>query len=138
MWCNRGQGGHKPGIPGEFCKPGKLTEFSRYFVQPQEIIVTCKIVSLRTVFRVHRCSKNVCCPGTLLREFTVFCQIIIIAITFWCSKLWRSKFMALEKPENPGNFFLLFCGHSGGSQVVTVCGLQLRLGPPSMCMYDLL
>ena len=27
------------------------------------------------------------------------------------SNLWKSKFMALEKPGNLGNFFLLLCGH---------------------------
>jgi len=35
----------------------------------------------------------------------------IISFTFCCNNLWKSYVMALEKPENSGNFFLVFCGH---------------------------
>jgi len=32
---------------------------------------------------------------------------VIITFTFCCDNVWKSKFMALEKP----GFFLLLCGH---------------------------
>jgi len=35
----------------------------------------------------------------------------VITFTFCCDNLWKSKFMALEKPEKLWNFFLLLCGH---------------------------
>jgi len=35
---------------------------------------------------------------------------VIITITFCCDNLWKSEFMALEKPGKSENFFLLFCG----------------------------
>jgi len=37
-------------------------------------------------------------PQTALGELTVLSQITIITITFCCNNLWKSKFMALEKP----------------------------------------
>jgi len=36
---------------------------------------------------------------------------IIITFTFCCDNLWKSKFMALEKPGKLREFFLLLCGH---------------------------
>jgi len=36
---------------------------------------------------------------------------VIITFTFYCDNLWKSKFMALEKPGKLGEFFLLLCGH---------------------------
>ena len=36
---------------------------------------------------------------------------VIIAFTFCCNNLWKSKFMALEKPGKIGIFSLLLCGH---------------------------
>jgi len=39
---------------------------------------------------------------------------VIITFTFCCDNLWKSKFMALEKPGKPGNFFLLLYGHLAG------------------------
>jgi len=36
---------------------------------------------------------------------------VIITFTFCCNNLWKSKFMALEKPGKPREFFLLLCGH---------------------------
>jgi len=36
---------------------------------------------------------------------------VIITFTFCCDNLWKSKFMALEKPEKLREFFLLLCGH---------------------------
>jgi len=36
---------------------------------------------------------------------------VIITFTFCCDNLWKSKFMALEKPGNLRDFFLLLCGH---------------------------
>jgi len=38
---------------------------------------------------------------------------VIITFTFCCDNLWKSKFMALEKPGKLGEFFLLFCGQPG-------------------------
>jgi len=32
-------------------------------------------------------------------------------IYFCCDNLWKSKFMALERPGKLGDFFLLLCGH---------------------------
>jgi len=32
-------------------------------------------------------------------------------IYFCCDNLWKSKFMALEKPGKLREFFLLLCGH---------------------------
>jgi len=36
---------------------------------------------------------------------------VIITFTFCCGNLWKSKFMALEKPGKLRTFFLLLCGH---------------------------
>jgi len=36
---------------------------------------------------------------------------VIITFTFYCDNLWKSKFMALEKPGKLGIVFLLLCGH---------------------------
>jgi len=36
-----------------------------------------------------------------------------ITFTFCCDYLWKSKFMALEKPRKLREFFLLLCGHPG-------------------------
>ena len=36
---------------------------------------------------------------------------VMITCTFCCDNLWKSKFMALEKPEKLRKFFLLLCGH---------------------------
>jgi len=36
---------------------------------------------------------------------------VIIIFTFCCNNLWKSKFMALEKPGKLSEFFLLLCGH---------------------------
>jgi len=36
---------------------------------------------------------------------------VITAFTFCRNILWKSKFMALEKPGILGDFFLLLCGH---------------------------
>jgi len=36
---------------------------------------------------------------------------VIVTFTFCCDNLWKSKFMALEKPGKLGEFFLLLCGH---------------------------
>jgi len=36
---------------------------------------------------------------------------VIITFTFCRNNLWKSKFMALEKPGKLGDFFLLLCGH---------------------------
>jgi len=33
---------------------------------------------------------------------------VIITFTFCCDNLWKSKFMALEKPEKPREFFSYF------------------------------
>jgi len=38
---------------------------------------------------------------------------IIITFTFCCDNLYKSKFVALEKPGKLGEFFLLLCGHPG-------------------------
>jgi len=38
-------------------------------------------------------------------------MMVIITFTFCCDNLWRSEFMALEKPGKLGEFFLLLCGH---------------------------
>ena len=32
-------------------------------------------------------------------------------VTFCCDNLWKSNFMALEKPGKLWHFFLLLCGH---------------------------
>jgi len=36
---------------------------------------------------------------------------VIFRFTFCCNNLWKSKFMALEKPGKLGEFFLRLCGH---------------------------
>jgi len=36
-------------------------------------------------------------------------------VYIFCDNLWKSKFMALEKPGNSGNFFLLLFGHPANS-----------------------
>ena len=36
---------------------------------------------------------------------------VIITVSFYCSNLWKSKFMALEKPGKLWEFFLLIEGH---------------------------
>jgi len=36
---------------------------------------------------------------------------VIITFTFCSDNLWKSKFMALEKPGKLRDFFVLFCGH---------------------------
>jgi len=36
---------------------------------------------------------------------------VIITFTFCCNNLWKSKFMALEKPGKLREFFLLLHGH---------------------------
>jgi len=41
---------------------------------------------------------------------------VIITITFCCDNLWKSKFMALEKPGKLREFFLLLFGHPGKVQ----------------------
>jgi len=38
-------------------------------------------------------------------------MVVIITFTFCCDYLWKSKFMALEKPGTPREFFLLLFGH---------------------------
>jgi len=37
----------------------------------------------------------------------------LLTFTFCCDNLWKSKFVALEKPGKLRDFFLLFCGHPG-------------------------
>ena len=39
---------------------------------------------------------------------------------FCCNNLWKSKFMALEKPGNSGNFFLLLFGHPDTNTVYKI------------------
>ena len=36
---------------------------------------------------------------------------VTITFTFCCDNLWKSKFVALEKPGKLREFFLLLCGH---------------------------
>jgi len=36
---------------------------------------------------------------------------VIITFTFCCDNLWKSNFVALEKPGKLWEFFLLLCGH---------------------------
>jgi len=38
---------------------------------------------------------------------------VIITFTFRCDNLWKSKFMALEKPGKLRKFFLPLYGHPG-------------------------
>jgi len=52
---------------------------------------------------------------------------VIIAFTFCCDNLWKSKFMALEKPGKRWEFFLLLCGHPVASQYTLRHNYQTRL-----------
>jgi len=36
---------------------------------------------------------------------------VIITFAFCCRSLWKSNFMALEKPGKFREFFILLCGH---------------------------
>ena len=36
---------------------------------------------------------------------------VVITFIFCCNNLWKSKFMALERPGKLRGFFLLLCGH---------------------------
>jgi len=47
---------------------------------------------------------------------------VIITFTFCCDNLWKSKFMALEKPRKLREFFLLLYGHP-----VALSAIQLSL-----------
>ena len=40
---------------------------------------------------------------------------VIITFTFCYDNLWKSKFVALEKPGKLGIFFLLLCGYLSGA-----------------------
>jgi len=58
---------------------------------------------------------------------------VIITFTFCCDNLWKSKFMALEKPGKLWEFFLLLCGHPD-----RVCDCELLRMPLYMkgvCFY---
>ena len=41
-------------------------------------------------------------------------------ITFCCDNLWKSKFMALEKPGKLREFFFLLYGHPDSVQLATL------------------
>jgi len=43
---------------------------------------------------------------------------LIITFTFYCDNLWKSKFLALEKPGKLREFFLLLCSHSAKVDVL--------------------
>ena len=50
---------------------------------------------------------------------------VIITFTFCCDNLWKSKFMALEKPGILRDFFLVLCGqHVSSSSASAAAGRQ--------------
>jgi len=98
------QGGHKPGKPGilrDFSEHGKLRNFSGNSVQLWGKIVANKVFLVR-----HSNIWSECYIAGVYVEWPL--MKVIVTFTFCCDNLWKSKFMALEKPGNSGNFFSYF------------------------------
>jgi len=95
--CIVWQGGHKPGILRDFSDHGKAREFSGNSVQPPGKIVTNK------VFLV--CHSNICVTCYIAGVDVEWPLMkVIITFNFCCDNLWKSTFMALEKPGKLGIF----------------------------------
>ena len=98
------QGGHKPG------KPGILIAFSEHGKRREFCATSGKIVTNK-VFLVRH--SNICVKRLLTCYIAGVdgMTLVIITFTFCCDNLWKSKFVALEKPGKLREFFLLLCGH---------------------------
>ena len=121
------QGGHKPGKSGilrDFSEHEKLREFSENSVQPLRKTVTNKVFLVR---HSNICVRFFDWVSRIIRnrdEVRVWWWPVILLELVWndpwwrsllhllfCENLWKSKFMALEKPGKIREFFLLLCGH---------------------------
>jgi len=104
------QGGHKPGILRDFSEHGKLMDFSGNSVQSQGKIVT-RIILVRHSYFKYLCKTAVNWVNRIIRisgsnDPANKCRVdvewplmkIIITFSLCCDNLWKSKFMALEKP----------------------------------------
>jgi len=85
--------------------------------------------------------KCFCSRGSTLNSTegaweSVLPQITIIAITFYCHNLWKSKLMALEKSGKLGIFFLLLCSHSEKDNL-EFTRWQHGLAIPPLVLYQL-
>ena len=124
-WLQRIQGGHKPGKPGilrDFSEHGKLREFcatSGKNCNKRSILVRHSNICKTAVDWIKR---SLGCQGVT----TLPLMKVIITFTFCCDNLWKSKFMAVEKPGKLGEFFsptlwppwkFFCCGVDGGVTV---------------------
>jgi len=118
------RGGHKPGILKDFSERRILREFcatSGRNCNKQSIFsLSFKYLHKTAVDWVNRIIRI--SGSSDPAQLPYCCYIagddvewpfvkVIITFTFCCNILWKSKFMALEKPGKLGEFFPLLSGH---------------------------
>jgi len=89
----------------EFCEHGKLREISGNSVQPRGKIVTKKVFVV--------CHSNICVKQLLACyiagvDVELPLMKVIITLAFCCDNLWKSKFVALEKPGKLWELFFAY------------------------------
>jgi len=109
--CCSYQGGHKPGILGDFSEHGRLMEFSGNSVQFQGKLSLCSVSSNPFASNCIWCTKtwlsNMGRHAVVSHMSSSWCGM---TLDIWrsllhCDNLWKSIISALEKPGKLRQFF---------------------------------